>query len=272
MAIALPAVVHSRVAFADGAAKAAPPPAGPRRILAYDGAGRLVRVGDGSGTFVSYTWDAAGNSTASAGRRYWHAAVKKPAKGAWVFSLDDAGNLEGTGADGTRGVFELLGTLDLEAGTGSVELHTIDGPSLGTFTIDSVKGKGGTPAAPDSFSATGDSPTLGSLALTAVTPTGGLNGFSGSFGNAKNLAKVGTAKHTLSRVTFSSAGDPGEGSTLSGPMTGLLVRDPKGLAYGTVQFDEATYLVSGKLKNGAKSVKLKSGKGAPVKFQMAVKP
>lgn len=250
------------------------PFAGVRRIHSYDAAGRLVRTGDGNGNFVSYAWDGSGNSTATPARRWWHASMKKPTKGAWVFSVSGDGSVEGWGADGERGFYALSGDLDLEAGTGTFELSDIGASAelvSGTFELSKVKTKSG-PDGPTAFSAGGSSATLGSLALTAVTPRGSMAGFTGRFANAKNLAKVGQDKVPLGEVLFVSTGNPAESSDLGGAVAGRLMRDPKGAAYGTVTLGDLDHVVSGKLKDGAKSVKLKTGKGAAVKFQLQVKP
>jgi YD repeat-containing protein len=254
------------VAFAGGAAWAA------KRWYAYDGAGRLVRETDGSGRFREYGYDAAGNVTSSSVRRLWHASVKKPALGAWAFGVDDGGNVSGFGAD-TTGGFRIAGTLDLSgtAPAGTIEIRDPDTNALLASHLLSggtiVKEEGG---APLSFTFTGaDGTTL--LSGKAARPSGAFGAFHGTFGSPKSSVKSGTLKTPSGQVVLFAEGARPAVTGVLGTAEGWLLRDPKGKAWGELTYDGDDYVVQAKLKDGAKSVTVKSVKGSPVPFTLKLK-
>ncbi len=255
---------------------ASPPPSSAEsRTLHYgrDGAGRLVRVGDGTGTFRQYRFDGAGNPLGSSLRRMWHLSVKKPAKGAWVLSVDGDGAVGGVGMDDAGNLFDVAGTLDISSGTpvGTLEiLEEGGGPSLGSFTLagSSLQSDGTGPASLV-LKGSGDG---GSLVAKGVRPAGAFDGFAGVFGGTKNLLQVGTAKSNPGVVALCSEGTRAGFSRIDGEgIAGFLVRDAAGKAYGLVETSAGTLPVLATLKDGAKALSLKSAKGAAAKLKLKVK-
>jgi len=257
------------VALALAAATTPTGAADSRRHYAYDAAGRLVRVGDGTGRFALYRYDAAGNLLGTVSRRIWQVSVKKPAKGAWILHQAPDGTLDGHGADDQRGFYDLSGSLDPD-GNGTLEFRDPDTALvIDTFTLagslpSENKKTGGFKSlvfkGPDGISAVG------------LPPEGALGGFRGSYGNSRNTVKAGKSRFALGRVDFVEEGTRAGVTVLGGALRGLLVRDRKGKAFGEVEYDGTTYRVAAKLKDGARSVKAKTGKGAPVKLLVTVKP
>jgi len=241
---------------------------------ARDAAGRLVRVGDGSGRFREYRFDAAGNALGSGLRRMWHLSVKKPARGAWVLSVTEGGQVEGSAVDDSGAVFTLGGTLDLSSGTpeGTLELRDPgSGDPLGSFTLAKSSLRNGGDGFPLSLVLKG-SGSGGSLVAKGARPAGAFEGFSGVFGSAKNLLQVGTAKTNPGVVALCSEGTRAAFSRIDGEgVAGFLLRDFAGKAYGVVETGAGSIPVLAKLKDGAKSVSLKSAKGAPAKLKLKVK-
>lgn len=260
------AAAAALLALAAGAAWAA------KRWYAYDGAGRLVRETDGSGRFREYGYDAAGNVTSSSVRRLWHASVKKPAPGAWAFGTDDGGIVSGFGAD-TSGGFRITGELDLsgEVPAGLIEIrdpgtnlvlvaHMVSGGKI-------VREEGG---AVLSFTFTaGDGTTL--LSGKAARPTGAFGAFHGTFGNPRSSVKSGIVKTPSGQVVLFAEGARPAVTGVLGTAEGWLLRDPKGKAWGELTYDGDDYVVQAKLKDGAKSVSVKSVKGSPVPFTLKLK-
>jgi hypothetical protein len=259
--------------FATMGAATPPSPAETRTLhYARDAAGRLVRVGDGTGMFRQYRLDPAGNVLGSRLRRMWHLSVKKPFKAAWALSVATDGAVEGTGVDAAGNVLEIGGTLVTDTGApeGTLDVGIVDGASLGSFTLSgsSLKEDTGGPASLV-LKGSGDG---GTLLATAVRPTGAFEGFTGVFGSSKNSLKVGTAKSQPGPVALASEGVRGGASRLDGDgIAGFLLRDPKGKAYGVVTTDEGEVPVAATLKDGAKSVSVKSAKGSPVKVKLTGK-
>ncbi len=240
-----------------------------RLDYAYDAAGRLVRVADGTGRFVLYRYDPAGNLRGSVTRRVWHVSVKKPAKGAWVLQHAPDGTLEGHGADDQRGFYALTGSLD-DSGEGAIQLRDPDTAAvLASFTLS------GSSASVSSD--TGASVKLvlkgpDGIAATGLAPRGALGGFRGTYASAKNQIRAGAAKLPLGRVDFVEEGTRAGVTLVDGALDGILVRDARGKAYGEIRYEGSTYRVASRLKDGAKTVKAKTGKGAPERLLLKVKP
>lgn len=240
---------------------------------AYDAAGRLVRETDGSGRFREWGYDGAGNITSSGIRRLFHASVKKPAAGAWAFGVDEAGAVSGFGADAAIGSFRIAGTVDLSgaAPTGTIEIRDPDTDALlETFALAGGKVTRDAANAPLSVAFAGTGATT-TLAATAVRPAGAFGAFHGTFANPKSSVKAGTVKAAPGLLVFFAEGTRPALTRLHGEVEGLLVRDPKGNAWGEVTYDGDAFLVQAKVKDGAKSVTVKSVKGAPVPFTLKVK-
>jgi YD repeat-containing protein len=240
----------------------------------YDAAGRMVRMGDGTGRFVEFTYDAAGNLLSrTAARRMWQVGVKKPAKGAWVLAFDGDGTVTGHGADDRNGFVLIEGELEERDGAliGTLQLLEEDGETvIDTFEIAKSSIKSDKSGLPGKLTLKGRGQS-GPLAASGARPSGALAGFHGVYANAKNVLKAGTTKANPGTVAFVSEGARGSTSTVVGELGGTLVRDPKGKAYGVITWDGDDYVVLAKLKDGAKAVSMKTGKGAPVKLKIKVK-
>jgi hypothetical protein len=253
---------------------------GIQTFYTYDSAGRVTRVDrvDGTGVVVrdEYRYDPAGNllERRKTTGDEWHLAVKKPAKGGWVLLVSATGTVSGIGADTERGFYVITGTLVLEekAVTGSLTLENADtGASLATFTLgkSKVKRKSGDPVKLVLKSPSTDA--SGALKAMGVPLEGSRLGFAGRFTSEKNKVKVGKKKKALGPVTF---GPDSTGPCISGiteALSGRLIRDPKGKAYGSITHEGKTYAVAGRLKDDAKSVKAKTSKGASEKFSVKLK-
>ncbi len=240
---------------------------------AYDGAGRLVRQTDGSGRFVEFGYDGAGNCLGAQVRRLWHAAVKKPAPGAWAFGVDGAGVVSGFGADGVRGGFRIAGTLDDSgaAPTGTLELRDPDTDAL-LASFDVTGGKitrdgGGAPLA---LSLAG-SGAEGALQASAVRPAGAFGAFHGTFQSPKGKLRAGSVSRTPGQVVLFAEGTRPAVTRVHGEVEGFLLRDPKGKAWGEVTFEGGSWTVQAKLKDGAKGVTVKAVKGSATPFSLKVR-
>lgn len=246
------------------------------RTLSYarDGAGRLCRVGDGTGMFREYRHDGAGNVLGSRLRRLWTLSVKKPAKAAWVLSVAGDGTVEGFGVDDAGTVLSLSGTLAVEGGavTGTLALYdTGDETALGSLDLAGSRATSDG-AGPLALTLKG-SGSAGTLSAKGTRPAGAFEGFSGVFGGAKNLLQVGSARTHPGVVAFWSEGTRGGVSRVDGEgIEGFLLRDAAGKAYGVVETGSGPVPVLAKMKDGAKSVSLKSAKGSAAKLKMKVKP
>jgi YD repeat-containing protein len=265
----LRAALLAALTLAGGAAAGA----GEKTWHAYDAAGRLVRSTDGGGRFLEVVHDAAGNPARTRVRRLWHVAVKKPAPGAWVFGVDDGGAVEGFGCDGVRGFFRIAGSLDTSGDLPTGTLELIDGDtllSLAAFDLAGGSVVRDASNAPLSLVLAGADGDL-LLSAKAVRPAGAFGAFHGTFAHAKNLLKAGAAKSSPGIVPLFAEGTRPAVTGIRGPVTGRIVRDPAGKAFGVVSVGEDTWKVTGTLKDGAKSVTLKSVKGSPTPFQLKVK-
>ena len=244
-----------------------------KAFYAYDAAGRLVRQADGSGRFLEFSYDAAGNPLGAKVRRLWHVAVKKPAKGAWVLRVEDDGTVSGFGADGVLGHFGIAGTLDVSgaAPTGTLDLlDPVSSATLASFPLSG--GKVGRDKAGAllllNLSGTG---AAGSLKATAFRPVGAFGAFHGTFESPTNQVVEGTARSNPGRVVLFAEGTRPAVTRVFGVLGGTLVRDPKGKAYGTLEKGAETWIVAGALKDGAKAVTLKAVKGSAEALLLKVK-
>jgi len=253
--------------------------AAPTYTYEYDAAGRLVRVGDGSGRLLVYDYEPGGDVRSTALARFWHVALKKPAKGAWVLAVDDQGKVTGTGADDRLGIYALAGTIDLGGAsggevTGTVELRDGDsGALLGEFVLAKSKTKAdrrtGAIGKLVLKSTPGDA--IGRLKAVGVLPGPAFAAFAGRFEGAKSVVTVGATRTPLAAVRFVAEGTRPAVSRLAGALSGVLVRDPAGRAYGNVDVGAGPVRVTGRLKDGAKAVRLKSVRGAATRLKAVLR-
>ena len=245
--------------------KKAPPP-GARVSYAYDGAGRLVRQGLPDGRVREFGWDRSGNRTSvRTAAALWHVGTKRPALGAWSFTVAADGSVRGAAVDSLLGPSDVTGTLHIDGAdvTGTLVLTSRAAPDTETYVLTKSSAKldrrTGTVIALTLRSAA--SPGGGALDARAIRPATVGSGFAGAFRSAKSSARTSSGKQPVPPTWFAPEGTRYGATVVDGGVKGSLLRDPGGLAFGTLEFGGTTYSVSGRLKDRSKRITLKTAKG-----------